>query len=334
MRQLTAMCIGALLLLTCGGASTPDAGAPRIPSCATRDDVLGLSRIVEIDASGGPIFGRGAHDGYDFLKKGEIVLTFDDGPSRSHTRAVLKALADHCTKATFFMVGRMAVSDPAMVREVARAGHTIGSHTWSHAKLSSLATDKAEEEMELGLSAVAAAAETPVAPFFRFPYLRPSPAAADYLKGRNIASFTIDVDSRDFRTRDPEEVQKNVLTQLAARHKGILLFHDIQPSTAQALPALLSELKKRGFKVVHMVPKEDARTLSAYDERATKMLARKLQAGKTPLADRAVTWQQSQTVEPEVLPWATQTTGSTQSSTASPAANPASVPWYKKWLTP
>lgn len=332
MRRLNAACVGGLLLLICSGAMTSALSAPPVEACATRSDVLGLSRIVEVDTSNGPLFGRGSHE---FLSDGEIVLTFDDGPSRSHTRAVLKALEQHCTKATFFMVGRMAAADPAMVREVANAGHTIGSHTWSHAKLSSLTADKAEEEVELGLSAVATALGGPVAPFFRFPYLRPNAAAVDYLKSRAIASFMIDVDSRDFRTRDADEVQKNVLTQLAGRHKGILLFHDIQPSTSHALPALLAELKKRGFKVVHMVPKEPAHTLPAYDARAAKLLARKLEAARaTPLAPRSMTWPQSETDGQEVLPWAKHTTSAAEPSGGAATNETATVPWYKKWLTP
>lgn len=332
MRRLNAACVGSLVLLCGGMAMSAARSAPQVEACATRDDVLGLSRIVEVDANGGPLFGRGNHD---FLRDGEIVLTFDDGPLRSHTRAVLKALAQNCTKATFFMVGRMAVADPVMVREVAKEGHTVGSHTWSHAKLSSLTAEKAEEEVELGLSAVAAALEAPPAPFFRFPYLRPNSGAVDYLKSRGIASFMIDVDSRDFRTRDPEEVQKNVLTQLAGRHKGILLFHDIQPSTAHALPALLAELKKRGFKVVHMVPKEPVRTLPEYDARAAKLLSRKLEAAKaTPLAPRSMTWPQAQAGEAEVLPWAKHSTSATQPSAGAAIDEQATVPWYQKWLTP
>jgi peptidoglycan/xylan/chitin deacetylase (PgdA/CDA1 family) len=333
MWRVSAACVGGLLLLLCSGAMSAEIQtAPQVEACATRGDVLGLSRIVEIDAAGGPMFGRNSSQ--DFLADGEIVLTFDDGPLRPYTRAVLKALDQHCTKATFFMVGRMAAADPAMVREVAKHGHTIGSHTWSHAKLSALPADKAEEEVELGLSAVAAALEAPVAPFFRFPYLRPNPGAVDYLKKRDIASFMIDVDSRDFRSRDPDAVQKAVLTQLAGRHKGILLFHDIQPSTAHALPALLTELKKRGYKVVHMVPKDGARSLPEYDARASKLLVRKMEAAKAPLASRALTWQQSQPGEQEALPWTTHSTGVQQPSPAATTNEQATVPWYKQWFSP
>ena len=313
---------------------------PQVAACATNPNVLGLSRMVEVDAAGGPLFGRVNNGGYDFLHDGEVVLTFDDGPLRPHTLAVLKALDAHCTKATFFMVGRMAVADPEMVQEVASRGHTVGAHTWSHAKLQGLSSDKAKDEIELGFSAVAQALHGPIAPFFRFPYLRPSPAAMDYLKSRDIASFTIDVDSRDFRTRDGDAVKRTVLAQLAGARKGILLFHDIQPSTAHALAGILDELKQRGFKVVHLVPKQTATTLPEYDAQADRLIAqRKGIAAKEPLASRSLTWPQAGSGSAgEVLPWThpavttdanSHQTGSTTASNKGP-----SVPWYKQWLMP
>jgi peptidoglycan-N-acetylglucosamine deacetylase len=314
--------------------------AAQVAACATNPDVLGMSRMVEVDAAGGPLFGRVNNGGYDFLHDGEVVLTFDDGPLRPHTLAVLKALDAHCTKATFFMVGRMAVADPEMVQEVASRGHTVGAHTWSHAKLQGLSSDKAKDEIELGFSAVAQALHGPIAPFFRFPYLRPSPAAMDYLKARDIASFTIDVDSRDFRTRDGDAVKRTVLSQLAGARKGILLFHDIQPSTAQALAGILDELKQRGFKVVHLVPKQTATTLPEYDAQADRLITqRRGIAAKEPLARRSLTWPQAGSGSAdEVLPWAhptvTTDANSHQSGSTTASNKGPSVPWYKQWLMP
>ena len=87
---------------------------PLPPDCATRTDAIGLSRIVEIDATGGPQFGHSAYyKGVDFLQDGEVVLTFDDGPLSRYTRPILDVLDRQCTRATFFSVGRMALSDPA-----------------------------------------------------------------------------------------------------------------------------------------------------------------------------------------------------------------------------
>ena len=308
-----------------------------VDACATRTDVLGLSRVVEVDATTGPLFGRAPAGGYDFLADGEVILTFDDGPLRSHTRAVLKALDDHCTKATFFMVGRMAAADPAMVQEVGRRGHTVAAHTWSHARLQDLDADKAKDEIELGFSAVARAMNGPIAPFFRFPYLRTSKASIDHLKSRHIASFGIDVDSRDFKTRAGSTVKANVLAQLAARRKGIVLFHDIQPSTARGLKDILDALKAHGYKIVHIVPKAPATTLADYDTLAEREIAhRKLAAVKDPLASRSVVWPQSGTesASGEVLPWASRR-GSTQAATKTKALRKSEhVPWYEQWLQP
>lgn len=313
MRLVKAFTVGLLCLVPGQAAPLLAHSTLQVEACASGGDGIGLSRIVEVDAAGGPSFGRTVSGHHDFLDKGEIVLTFDDGPLKTHTRTILKALAEHCTKATFFMVGRMVVSDPAMVREVSAAGHTVGAHTWSHARLPSLSKDKMEEEIELSFSALSQALEGDVAPFFRFPYLSFNKTSTDYLKQRNIANFTIDIDSRDFRTKDAATVERTVLAQLADRGKGIILFHDIQPSTAKALSGLLTKLKERGFKVVHVVPQDDVETIAKYDERAGKMIARKLAAAnKQPLAKRAVTWPNADTqaaIETdengrEILPWA------------------------------
>jgi peptidoglycan-N-acetylglucosamine deacetylase len=249
----------------------PTVSVPLPPDCATRTDAIGLSRIVEIDATGGPKFGHSPyHKGTDFLQDGEVVLTFDDGPLSRYTRPILDALDRHCTRATFFSVGRMALSDPATLKEVARRGNTIALHTWSHLKLSNAKREAAEREIELGLSAVALAVGAPVAPFFRFPYLGESRAAHAYLAERNIASMSIDIDSQDFRTRNPGTVLRTVMSRLKQRRKGIILFHDIQPSTAGAISKLITEMKDAGFKIVHVIPKSMATTLPEYDVMAQR----------------------------------------------------------------
>ena len=139
------------------------------PPC-TNPDALGVSRVVEIDTTGGPGFGFEHFKQYDFLRPGEVVLTFDDGPWLNNTPAVLKALADQCVKATFFPIGKHATYYPEILRQVYEAGHTIGSHTWSHQDLSKKSTDEeARNEIEKGVSAVRMALGHPIAPFFRFP---------------------------------------------------------------------------------------------------------------------------------------------------------------------
>ena len=231
---------------------------------------MGLARVVEIDTKGGPAFGFEHFKQYDFLREHEVVLTFDDGPWPENTPAVLKALSDQCLKATFFEIGEHATWHPEISKMVAAAGMTIGSHTWSHKDLARnpYADDieQAKQEIEMGVSAVHAAVDGPVAPFFRFPDLQQPPVLLSYLGERNIATFSTDIDSFDFKMRHPEQVIKSVVSKLEKRGKGIVLMHDFQHATAEALPEILRRLKAAGFKVVHMVPKAPVTTIAKYDD--------------------------------------------------------------------
>lgn len=118
----------------------------------------------------------------------------------------------------------------------------------------------------MGVSAVHAAVGAPISPFFRFPALQHPPELMSYLAERNIASFSTDLDSFDFKMRKPEQVIKSVITKLQKRGKGIVLMHDFQHATAEAMPELLRQLKANGFKIVHMVPKAPVTTLAKYDD--------------------------------------------------------------------
>jgi peptidoglycan/xylan/chitin deacetylase (PgdA/CDA1 family) len=276
-----------VLLGMLGGAFAP---AVAQEACIPGPNALGVSRVAEIDTSTGPRFGV-QYKEQAILADGEVVLTFDDGPLRAYTKHVLEALEAHCTKATFFVVGRMAVADPEMVREYARFGHTIGIHTWSHANLRAITPLKARMEIELGFSAVQQALGKPVAPFFRFPYLADSKSMTTHLQERHVAIFSIDVDSKDYRTRDPGSVHRKVMSDLARAKKGIILFHDIHASTARALPGLLADLKAKGYRIVQLKPKAEATTMAEFDAIAQQELdKRRATVVSQPLARRSLTW--------------------------------------------
>ena len=153
---------------------------------------------------------------------------------------------------------------------MAAAGHTIGSHTWSHKDLSKLTADEAKAEIEKGIAAVSIAlGNKPVAPFFRFPALRHPPEMVKYLGERNVGIFSTDMDSFDFKMRKPEQVIKSVMAKLDKHGKGIILMHDFQHATAEAAPELLKQLKAGGYKVVQVVGKTPVEPLQEYnDDRA------------------------------------------------------------------
>ena len=245
---------------------------PQPKTACANPDALGVSRVVEIDTTGGPGFGFAHFKQLDFLADTEIVLTFDDGPWPVNTPLVLKALADECTKAVFFPIGKHATYHPEILKQVAAAGHTVGAHTWSHANLNSkkMTEQQAKDEVEKGFSAVKLALGAAPSPFFRFPQLQHGPAAMAYLGSRNVAIFSCDVDSFDFKAKDATQIINSVMTKLDKAGKGIILMHDFQRHTAEALPMLLRRLKAGGYKVVQMKAKAPLQTLAEYDDALVK----------------------------------------------------------------
>jgi len=248
------------------GTPAAEVGGPQ--ECQSSQTALGVSRIVEIDAASGPLFGaitKQAHEDR-FLEAGEVVLTFDDGPAPWVTGPILDILDQFCAKATFFSVGRMALAYPSTLREVVVRGHTLGGHTFSHpSNLVHLSPESAVEEIERGMAALAAASGQPIAPFFRFPGLRDSDSLLGYLQARKIASFTVDVVSNDSFIPDPRELARRTLSQVDIHKGGIVLFHDIKPATVKALPIILKGLMSRGYKVVHLTSRRPLKVLSRYE---------------------------------------------------------------------
>jgi len=257
-----------------------------MPTSCSNPNAIGVARVVEIDTTGGPGFGFEHFKAHDFLREGEVVLTFDDGPWPKNTPAVLAALAAHCTKAIFFPIGLHATYEPGILKQVAAAGHAVGSHTWCHQDLSKTKghcqvngkTETVEynpiDEIEKGISAVRWAVGGPTAPFFRFPALRQPPELIEYLGKRNIGIFSADMDSFDFKMRKPEQVRQSVMAKLKKHGKGIVLMHDFQHATGEAAMDLLNDLKAGGYKIVFMKPKFPVTTIASYDDQVLKVVSK------------------------------------------------------------
>jgi peptidoglycan/xylan/chitin deacetylase (PgdA/CDA1 family) len=259
-------------------AQAPAPAPAPIQANCSNPNAIGISRIVEIDTTGGPGFGFEHFKTHDFLREGEVVLTFDDGPWPKNTPAVLAALQAHCTKAIFFPIGLHATYEPSILKAVAAAGHAVGSHTWCHQDLSKTTgkcqiagktqavTYDPKDEIEKGISAVRWAVGGPTAPYFRFPALRQPPELIEYLGKRNIGIFSADLDSFDFKMRKPEQVRQSVMAKLKKHGKGIVLLHDFQHATGEAAMDLLNDLKAGGYKIVFMKPKFPVTTIASYDQ--------------------------------------------------------------------
>lgn len=234
-----------LPLLSPAGLAVRAAGMDPAPVTsarkATDDDDGASSRrsAAARQASGSP----SRRPAPDCRKAKCIALTFDDGPGPS-TRRLLSMLAEHDARATFFVVGPHARRYPDMLRQAAEAGHEIGNHTWSHRSLTTVAPDRARQELAQTDDAVSAA--TGSAPTLTRPPYGATSAAVNRLVHTPVVLW--DVDTLDWKHRNADMVAR---TALRDAHPGaIVLMHDIHPTSVAAIPRILDGLEAQGYRFV------------------------------------------------------------------------------------
>jgi peptidoglycan/xylan/chitin deacetylase (PgdA/CDA1 family) len=225
--------------------------------CPGNPDALGTSRTLVVDPAEHPKLGSMQYHESLPLEDHEIVITFDDGPLPPRTTQVLDTLDRECVKVTFFLIGKMAHAYPDTVKRIRDAGHTIGTHSNSHPlTFHRMSVDKAQAEITQGIANVTAALGdgTGPAPFFRIPGLLRADGVEHYAASQNLQVWSADFLADDWTKIGPGQVYSRAIQRIEASHKGILLLHDIQTKTVEALPYLLRELKRRGYKIVQVVP--------------------------------------------------------------------------------
>jgi peptidoglycan/xylan/chitin deacetylase (PgdA/CDA1 family) len=247
-RFCSALCIG--LLSAAASQAAPAADCPGPPGA------IGTARTIVVDPRAHPVIGTMQYAKTLPLEDHEIVLTFDDGPLPKYSNQILDILAAHCAKATFFLVGRQANGNPEGVRKVRDAGHTVATHTQNHpAGMHLLPMQRSLQEIEQGIASVTAALHgTAPAPFLRIPGLRVNEGMEAYARSKGLQIWSADFPADDWRDVSASRVYDLAIQRIEAKGKGILLLHDIQPRTVEALPRILSELKARGYRIVHVVP--------------------------------------------------------------------------------
>lgn len=227
--------------------------------CPGKPATLGTERVLEVSAASTPRVGRKHFPATLPLGPKELVLTFDDGPWPETTPAVLDALARECVRASFFMLGQHAEKHPELARRILAEGHTVAHHTYSHKLLNKVSIAAAEAEINHGIEEDEYAVYgqrrgDPATPFFRFPGFASTPALLDRLARRGIVVFGADLWASDWDPMTPGQQFNLVMARVEHADRGILLFHDTKAQTAAMLPAFLRELKKRGYKIVHVIP--------------------------------------------------------------------------------
>jgi len=244
--------MGLLVAMALGAAA---AGAVD-PACAP--DALGTARTMTL-AREASAWGTAQHAPLPGLGAKEVVLTFDDGPRPESTPQVLKVLAMHCVKASFFMNGEPMAQHPELARQVRDAGHSVGMHGYRHDNFAQLPAEDQGRDLKAMLAAYREVlGEAPAA--YRFPFLAESPVLLKALERLGVTVMSVDAGAEDWLPdQTPQMLADKLLGQLAKSGGGIVLLHDAQDQTARALPFLLQSLKSAGYSVVHVRWAEPAR---------------------------------------------------------------------------
>ena len=182
----------------------------------------------------------------------QLALTYDDGPNDPHTMRVLEVLARHNVRATFFLIGRYVQQRPEIVREVVKAGHVIGNHTFTHPLL----TFKSSAEVRKELTDCRSAIQDAVgkhSSLFRPPFGGRRPAVLRIARELGLEPIMWNVTGYDWNAPPAVVIEKKVSSQI--RGGDVILLHDgghkqmgaDRSQTVLATDHLITRYKSEGY---------------------------------------------------------------------------------------
>lgn len=176
-----------------------------------------------------------------------VALTFDDGPGPK-TPELLDILAKEKVPATFMLVGRAVKTYPDIVAREVKEGHVLANHTWSHPQLTKISDSKINKEITSTLEAIKKVVPNAEVNLTRPPYGAFNSRVTAALKSLKQSVILWDVDTLDWKNRNPQSVLEQVKKQTKAG--SIILMHDIHPTTIQAVPDIIKHLRSQGYTLV------------------------------------------------------------------------------------
>lgn len=180
-----------------------------------------------------------------------IALTFDDGPDKRYTTAILDILKEKDVKATFFVVGLQASKYPDVLKRIDDEGHAIGNHTYNHKDLSKQTKETIMDEMLTTDEAIKEAiGYTPT--LFRAPYGAVNETVKAIMKDNNREMISWNVDTRDWAGTSSADMLSMIKKK--AKPGAVILMHSFGnkhiQNTVKALPGIIKELEDMGYKLV------------------------------------------------------------------------------------
>lgn len=177
----------------------------------------------------------------------EIALTIDDGPHEETGSDILDLLKKEDVKATFFVVGRLAKSQPDLIRRMVAEGHELGNHSQNHNRLDQLNGREMYREILDCDKAVRSITRKRMA-LLRPPGMRYNGAVVKASRENNHVIVSWTCAPKDFMDVSPTYIVNNVMEKV--KNGSILLMHDQRPMTVTALARIIPALKREGYKFV------------------------------------------------------------------------------------
>lgn len=174
-----------------------------------------------------------------------IALTFDDGPNLNYTPQLLTLLYEEQTVATFFLIGEKIPANKQLVQEIYYNGHEIGNHTFSHQDLTTLERQQIQQEIQQTEAEL-----NQILPNYTIQYIRPPYGHTNGVTEKCIGQSQVlwTIDSHDWEDIDADTIYHYVVDH--AKDQDIVVFHDDNEETINALEKIIPELKRRGFEFV------------------------------------------------------------------------------------
>ena len=177
----------------------------------------------------------------------KIAISFDAAWGSDYTEALLDILDKYDVKTTFFLVGFWVDKYPEMVKKIDERGHEIGNHSSSHPHMSQLSKEQIIKELTKTSDKIEAITNKKVT-LFRPPFGDYNNRLIQTSRELGIQVIQWDVDSLDYKDYGADSIVKKVLSKV--KNGSIVLFHNNATYTKDALPIVLENLQKEGYKIV------------------------------------------------------------------------------------
>ncbi len=187
----------------------------------------------------------------------QIALTYDDGPNDPHTLRLLEVLARHDVRATFFLIGRHVQQRRDIAREIVKAGHIVGNHTFTHPLL----IFKSAAEIRQELSSCRSALQDAIGDhsnLFRPPFGGRRPAVLRIARELELEPVMWNVTGYDWNAPPAGAIERKVAKQM--KGGDVILFHDgghrqmgvDRAQTVLATDSLIKRYKAEGYEFLNI----------------------------------------------------------------------------------